>query len=125
MDVHHLMADIKSSPDIGRAGMILCHNGIVRETARDGRRVRGLRVAVDRQRLDAVIAEQSARPGIVDIRVDIAADMDLSVGDDVMLLAVAGDIRENVLQVMTDTLNAIKTTVTHKTEFFVDDETAR
>lgn len=125
MDVHQLMADIKSNPDIGRAGMILCHNGIVRETARDGRRVRGLRVAVDRQRLDAVIAEQSARPGIVDIRVDIAADMDLSVGDDVMLLAVAGDIRENVLQVMTDTLNAIKTTVTHKTEFFVDDETAR
>jgi molybdopterin synthase catalytic subunit len=105
--------------------MILCHNGVVRETARDGRRVRGLRVAVDRQRLDAVIAEQSSRPGIVDIRVDIAADMDLSVGDDVMLLAVAGDIRENVLQVMTDTLNAIKTTVTHKTEFFVDDETAR
>ncbi len=125
MKVHHLMADIKSNPDIGRAGMILCHNGVVRETARDGRRVRGLRVTVDRQRLDAVITEQSARPGIVDIRVDIAADKDLAVGDDVMLLAVAGDIRENVLKVMTDTLNAIKTTVTHKTEFFVDDETAR
>jgi molybdopterin synthase catalytic subunit len=35
-----------------------------------------------------------------------------------MFLVVAGDIRENVIQVLTDTLSAIKTTVTHKTEFF-------
>jgi molybdopterin synthase catalytic subunit len=36
-----------------------------------------------------------------------------------MLLVVAGDIRENVITVLGDTLNAIKTTVTQKTEFFV------
>ncbi|MFH1982821.1 MAG: molybdenum cofactor biosynthesis protein MoaE [Pseudomonadota bacterium] len=123
MDMNSMMTAIKSHPGIGRAGMILCHNGVVRETARDGRRVSGLRVTVDRQRLDAVIAEQKARPGIVDIRVDIAAGKDLAVGDDVMLLAVAGDIRENVLGVLTDTLNAIKTTVTHKTEYFLSPKT--
>ena len=52
------------------------------------------------------------------IQVDIAADRDLAVGDDVMLLAVAGDIRENVIATLSDTLNAIKATVTSKTEFF-------
>jgi molybdopterin synthase catalytic subunit len=36
-----------------------------------------------------------------------------------MLLVVAGDIRENVITVLQDTLNAIKTTVTSKTEFFM------
>jgi molybdopterin synthase catalytic subunit len=36
-----------------------------------------------------------------------------------MLLIVAGDIRENVIAVLTDTLNQIKTTVTEKTEYFV------
>ena len=36
-----------------------------------------------------------------------------------MLLVVAGDIRENVIAVLNDTLNAIKTTVTKKTEVFV------
>jgi molybdopterin synthase catalytic subunit len=41
------------------------------------------------------------------------------VGDDVMLLLVAGDIRENVIPVLYDTLNAIKTTVTEKTEFYL------
>ena len=50
---------------------------------------------------------------------EIAADRDLAVGDDVMLLAVAGDIRENVIETLRDTLNAIKTTVTAKTEYFV------
>jgi molybdopterin synthase catalytic subunit len=34
-----------------------------------------------------------------------------------MLLLVAGDIRENVIKVLTDTLNQIKTTVTKKTEY--------
>jgi molybdopterin synthase catalytic subunit len=35
-----------------------------------------------------------------------------------MLLVVAGDIRENVIAVLNDTLNAIKTSATSKTEFF-------
>jgi len=35
-----------------------------------------------------------------------------------MLLVVAGDIRDNVIPALSDTLNAIKTTVTSKTEFF-------
>ena len=41
-----------------------------------------------------------------------------AVGDDVMLLVVAGDVRENVIAVLTDTLEDIKGTVTAKTEFF-------
>jgi hypothetical protein len=35
-----------------------------------------------------------------------------------MLLAVAGDIREHVIAALESTLNAIKTTVTRKTEIF-------
>lgn len=120
MEMQDLVDQLKAHPAIGTAGMILCHNGIVRETSRDGRTVSGLRVEVDRERLAEVIAAHKARPGIVDIRVDIAEGVDLAVGDDVMLLAVAGDIRENVVSTLSDTLDAIKTTVTHKTEYFVD-----
>ena len=35
-----------------------------------------------------------------------------------MLLVVAGDIRDNVVPVLADMLNAIKTTVTEKTDFY-------
>ena len=115
-----LLNAVKKHPRFDQAGMVLCHNGVVRSTSRDGRRVSGLRVDVDPQRLAAVMAAARQRPGIVDVQVDIAADCDLSVGDDVMVLVVAGDVRENVIRTLEDTLNAIKTTVTSKTEFFID-----
>jgi molybdopterin synthase catalytic subunit len=118
MNLDKLIAAIKARPDYEQVGMILCHNGIVRGTSRDGRPVTGLRVSVDRERLAQVLAKQRSRPGIVDVQVEIAADVDLSVGEDVMLLVVAGDIRENVIQTLTDTLNAIKATVTVKKEFY-------
>ena len=118
MDINKMMASIKANPDYGNAGMVLYHNGIVRNTSRDGRPVTGLRVRVDREKLKAILEKYRKRPGIVDIQVEINAEHDLQVGDDVMLLAVAGDVRENVISTLSDTLNAIKTTVTDKTEFF-------
>jgi molybdopterin synthase catalytic subunit len=114
-----LLNAVKNHPQFDQAGMVLCHNGVVRATSRDGRRVSGLRVQVDENRLAAVMAAARQRPGIVDVQVEIAADQDLSVGDDVMVLVVAGDVRENVIGTLEETLNAIKTTVTSKTEFFI------
>ena len=118
MDISTTMDAIKSHPDFDRVGMVLCHNGVVRGTSRDGRKVKGLCVSVDHRKLDQIVSEQKKRPGILDIRVEIAEDRDLTIGDDVMLLLVAGDIRENVIAVLTDTLNLIKSTVTSKTEYF-------
>jgi molybdopterin synthase catalytic subunit len=119
MDINVLIDQIKRRPDYPKVGMVLCHNGVVRGTSRDGRKVNGLSVAVDHEQLNRVIETHKARPGIVEILVEINADKDLQVGDDVMLLVVAGDIRENVTATLSDTLNAIKSTVTHKTEYFV------
>lgn len=119
MDFNTLIDQIKRRPDYEKVGMIVCHNGVVRATSRDGRPVRGLRVAVDDERLEQVIEAQKARPGIVEILVQINADRDLMVGDDVMGLVVAGDVRENVLAVLKKTLDTIKNSVTKKTEYFV------
>jgi len=118
MSLTRLINNIKKHPDYHQAGMILCHNGVVRSTSRDGRKVSGLTISVDNEKLEQVIASNKKTPGIVEILVEINENRKLSVGDDVMFLVVAGDIRENVIQVLTDTLNAIKSTVTHKTEFF-------
>ena len=119
MELSRMVAAVKRHPDYNRVGMLLCHNGVVRATSRDGRPVNGLRVSVDRKRLVEVLGVYRQRPGIVDIQVEIAGDRDLGVGDDVMLLVVAGDIRENVIRTLEAVLNDIKATVTRKTEFFV------
>ena len=120
MELQNLLNQIKSNPDFPKAGMVLCHNGVVRESSRDGRKVTGLRVRVDEDKLAAIVDRQKKLPGIVDILVKINGEVDLKVGDDVMYLIVAGDIRENVINVLQDTLNQIKTTVTSKTEFYID-----
>jgi len=118
MNISKMIETIKNHPDYHKSGMILCHNGVVRQTSRDGRKVTGLKVAVDHEKLKQVIDEQKKRPGIIDILIEINEGNDLAVGDDVMALVTAGDIRENVIASLTDTLNAVKTTVTSKTEFF-------
>ncbi len=119
MNLDRMIAQIKQHPEYDKVGMILCHNGVVRGTSRDGRKVSGLRVAVDHEKLHRVIAVNKQKEGIVDIQVDIAENRNLNVGDDVMLLVVAGDIRENVIAVLRSTLEAVKTTVTRKTEYYI------
>ena len=115
MEIAALIDRIKSHPDYARAGMILCHNGVVRGTSRDGQRVSGLTVTVDREAMDAILAEQRQRPGIVDILVEFR-EGSLKVGDDLMFIVVAGDLRDHVIPVLEDTLNAIKKRVIHKIE---------
>ena len=119
MNINEMIETIKKHSDYHKVGMILCHNGVVRGSSRDGRKVSGLRVAADHEKLSRIVSEHKQRPGIVEILVHINENKDLALGDDVMYLAVAGDIRDNVIAVLNDTLNAIKTSVTQKTEFFV------
>ena len=118
MTITQMLETVKQHPEFDKAGMILCHNGVVRSTSRDGRKVTGLKVAVNHDKLERILAEQKKRPGIVEILAHISEGKALSVGDDVMYLVVAGDFRENVISVLRDTLNTIKTEVTSKTEYF-------
>jgi molybdopterin synthase catalytic subunit len=117
MNITKMLDEIKKHPDFEKVGMILCHNGVVRATARGGRKVKGLKVSVDHAKLEQLVRAQSQKPGIVDIQVNIVENKNLAVGDDIMHLMVAGDIRENVISVLSETLDAIKTKVTKKTEY--------
>jgi len=118
MKLIDLIDSIKEHPEYSRVGMMLCHVGVVRETSRDGRPVSGLDISVDRLALESILSEQRKRPGIVEILVEIQ-EGSLKVGDEVMFIVVAGDIRDRVIPVLGDTLNAIKKGVTHKTEHFL------
>ena len=118
-----LIEAIKSRPDFDKVGMILCHNGVVRGTSRNGQPVSGLQMTINRESLECLLNKYRQVPGIVDIQVALSDKKDLTVGDDVMLLVVAGDIRENVIDTLRLLLDDIKTTVTHKTEFFREDDT--
>ena len=119
MNLEKMIQQIKKHPQAERIGMILCHCGIVRGSDREGRPVSGLRLTVDHDKLKSVVTQSKKHPGIVEILVDFAEDRDLSVGDEVMYLVVAGDIREHVIAALTATLNAVKSTVTRKQQFYI------
>jgi molybdopterin synthase catalytic subunit len=121
MNIQTMLEQIKKHPDYHKTGMILCHNGVVRATSREGDEVTGLEITVDHDRLSRIISEQKKRPGIVEILIHINEGKALKVGDDVMFLVVAGNIRENVIAVLTDTLNLVKSQVTSKKQFFTQD----
>lgn len=118
MNMSTLLEQIKKHPDYNKAGMILCHNGVVRATSREGDEVTGLEISVDHDKLSQIIKEQKKTPGIIEILIHINEGKLLKVGDDVMFLVVAGDIRETVIQTLTNTLNQVKTQVTSKKQFF-------
>ncbi len=121
MNIGQLINIVKKHPDYEKIGMILCHNGVVRGTSLSGRKTSGLKVTADHNRLNQVINRYKKKTGIVEILVEINENKNLSPGEDVMLLVVAGDIRENVIPVLKETLNAIKTNVIQKTEFYCNE----
>jgi molybdopterin synthase catalytic subunit len=105
-----MLKQVKQHPAFDQVGMVLCHNGVVRGTSRDGRRTSGLQVSVDHRRLQDIVTAHKKRPGIVEILVEIHENQPLGVGDDIMLI---------VVKTLSDTLDAIKSSVTTKTQFFV------
>lgn len=115
-----LIARVKAHPEISRAGMILCHNGIVREFDRTGeKRVTGLRVVVNLPEIERIRQWATSRPGIVAVEIE-AFEGEFLVGDDLLYVVVAGDVRENVFAVVREIVERIKAGGVHKTELYAD-----
>jgi molybdopterin synthase catalytic subunit len=102
------LEEIKSGPESGRIGMYLMHNGVVRGTARDGTPVTGMDLSYDRPRLSTIVTEIERRPGVVAVKVWVNEGR-LAVGDDIMRVLVAGDIRENVFGALQELVRLVKT----------------
>ncbi|MDD5204312.1 MAG: molybdenum cofactor biosynthesis protein MoaE [Desulfobacterales bacterium] len=117
MDFPGMIAALREHPEAGKMGMIASHLGVVRGSSRDGRMVTGIEVTYDRDRLGKIVDEMKRLPGIVDIRVEIREGR-LEVGDEILAVAVGGDIRENVFDALIKTVDRIKAEASKKREFF-------
>jgi len=114
-DTDRWVEDVKAQPGAERIGMILVHRGVVRGTSRSGERVGGMDLSVDRGRLDEVVAEARTWDGIVAVRAWVNEGR-LDVGDDIMTVLVAGDIREHVFEALQRLVGLIKTGVVTEEE---------
>jgi molybdopterin synthase catalytic subunit len=107
--------EVKQRTNPEELGMILVHNGIVRGTSKSGKPVRGMKLLYDQKRLDSVIPNFEQRPGVIEIKVWINSG-NLKVGDNIMLLLVAGRFRTDVLPVFEEFLSVIKNEIVAEEE---------
>ncbi len=120
MDITKTIKELKKRPGFtDNVGMILIHNGVVRNWSRKDRSaVTALQVTPDLKKIEILRREYLQRPGIFEILVE-ALTGTFQPGDDLLYIIVAGDIRENIKPVLAELLDRIKAEAVAKKEIFV------
>lgn len=113
------LREAKADASASGCGMYLTHNGVVRATPKaevrgietdgvaPGRKVGGMVFDYDAEKVRSAIEATRAMPGIGYVRVWLASG-ELSVGDDIMLVLIGGDIRPHVVDALQALVGTIK-----------------
>jgi molybdopterin synthase catalytic subunit len=117
MDLTKAIDELKQRPGFkDNVGMILIHNGVVRNWSRaDRAAVAQLEVTPDYGRIEELRQEYLQHEGIFDIIIE-AKQGTFDPGDDLLFLIVAGDIRENIKPVLSELLDRVKAEAVTKKE---------
>jgi molybdopterin synthase catalytic subunit len=116
--LYDLVEKIKRDMDPAKVGMIVCHNGVVRGTSRRGKPAEYLDIDVNVVAWEGILEDARRRPGIAAVEAHLYTGR-RQVGDDVMVVVIAGDIRENVFPVLEETVNRLKSEAVLKSEKLV------
>ena len=123
--VEQWLREAKASPEAADCGMFLIHNGTVRRSARasvregaqDTRPVRGMYFSSDAELVAQAVERTRALPGVGTVRVWLN-EGELSLGDDIMLVLVGGDIRPHVVDALQYLVGEIKSRCVRETEIY-------
>ena len=118
MNLEALHEQIRQRADFSRVGMIVSHRGVVRSTSRDGSPVASFNVKMKTDVLAGIIESMKKRPGIVEVLVEYE-EGELLPGEDILLVVVAGDIRDRVFPALVDIVEEIKRFATESKETYV------
>lgn len=121
MDISKTIAELKKRPDFNdNVGMMLIHNGTVRNWSRkDRRRVTALETTVDEQLVEQLRQEYKQYPGIYEILIETHSGR-FQPGDDLLFILVAGDLREHIKPVLSELLDRVKAEAVSKREVIPD-----
>lgn len=109
------LREAKDCPDAPQMGMILTHNGIVRQTPKslvrsgidDNELVAAIDFSYDERLVQAAAEETRRMAGIYFVKVWLNSGC-LQVGEDLMLVMIGGDIRPRVIEAMQFLLGKLK-----------------
>ena len=117
MDISKTIAELKKRPDFtDNVGMILIHNGTVRNWSRkDHSQVTALETTVDEQLVEDLRQEYKKKEGIYEILIETHSGS-FQPGDDLLFIIVAGDLREHIKPVLSELLDRVKAEAISKRE---------
>lgn len=117
MDISKTIAKLKKRADfVDHVGMILIHNGTVRNWSRaDHGRVVALETRVDHDHLERLRQTYLEKPGIYEIIIEARSGR-FQPGDDLLFILVAGDLREHIKPVLSELLDRVKAEAISKQE---------
>ena len=101
------LREAKASPESGKIGMFLTHNGVVRRTARaavrggerDAAPVRGMLFSYDPEKVEEAVRETRRMEGVYYVRAWLN-EGELLPGEDIMYVLVGGDIRPHAVDAL-------------------------
>lgn len=118
------LKEARASENAGKCGMFLFHNGVVRATAkaevRNGEKaesVTGMVFSYDEDKVNAAIEKARNLPGIYYVRVWLNSG-ELTVGDDIMLVLLGGDIRPRVVDALNTLVGELKENCVSEKELY-------
>ncbi len=115
VDVSKWVEEVKAAPGSAGIGMVLVHHGVVRGTSRSGEPVSGMVLHVDHSRFKKALEQAATWPGVIAVR-GWVNEGELAVGDDIMKVLVAGDIREHVFTALQRLVAIVKNEVVRESE---------
>ena len=123
--VDQWLKEAKENPSASECGMYLIHNGTVRQTARAMVRqgadntepVTGMVFRRNAEKIDQAVRKVKEMPGIFYVRVWLNEGV-LTLGDDIMLVLVGGDIRPHVIDALQSLVGTIKNECVIEQELF-------
>lgn len=115
MDLNQMIGLLKEHPDYPRMGMIASHLGVVRNTSLNGKPVQSIHVSFDKEKINKIVKEIKMMDGIIEVLVDISEGR-LTVGQEIMAVAVGGDTREHVFPALIQAVDRIKSEAARKQE---------
>jgi molybdopterin synthase catalytic subunit len=117
MNISKMIKNLRAHPESRKIGMIATHLGIVRGHSRGGDKVTHVEVVFDHEKIREIVSHAKKLNGIIEVLVDVREGR-LKVGDEIMAVAVAGDIRENVFSALIQTVDRLKAEASKKKELF-------
>lgn len=113
--INRWLKEVKASADPEELGMVLMHNGVVRGKSKYGEAVKGMKLSYDEGKLLTLLNKYKEHDGILEVKAWINSG-ELSVGDDIMYLMVAGRFRTDVFPIFESVISAIKKEVVTEME---------